>query len=392
MAQALLDQKPVSKKDQTMSEVTTRPAKRATKAPPRAQSAPATPPEAQAEPQTSPITADEALVAATLAEQLRAICDARWQEMTVYGNELLEVAIASLGALRDGCAEFHRAAAAVYGALNTERADRPCGPVIPELEQAFAALNSAAVSYGFSEGGCEALANGIRAGQRSVAAKDELAIAANTAALLTQAVGLINDEAGTAYASTLLEFGDKVLQQVVDGNLRMGTVQEAFFYAAGACAGALAMEQRDHPSARHRHQLIDAAFQVLNNAGLSYDCELNANDVAAAAIEAGARQFRDRPAPPIRRVDESAPARGYSRAQMLCVLEFIAGAAHTSQHLLMLAQQSDELFEIQRMVDGVELVMRQIGGAADAASGSCIVGDFASWNCGPTFPRTGVTE
>lgn len=106
MAQALLDQKPVSKKDQTMSEVTTRPATRATKAPPSTQSAPATPPEAQAEPEKFPITADEALVAATLAEQLRAICDARRQEMTVYGNELLEVAISSLGDLRDGCAEL----------------------------------------------------------------------------------------------------------------------------------------------------------------------------------------------------------------------------------------------------------------------------------------------
>jgi hypothetical protein len=216
MAQALLDQKPVSKKDQTMSEVTTRPATRATKAPPSTQSAPATPPEAQAEPESIPITADEAP------------------------------------------------------------------------------------------------ANGIRAGQRSVAAKDELVIAANTVALLTQAAGLINDEAGAVHASTLLEFGKKVLQQVVDGNLQMGTVQEAFFYAAGACAGALAIEQRDHPSARHRYQLIDTAYQVLNNAGLSYDCELNANDVAAAAIDAGARQFRDRPTPPIRRVDEpSQPQAGY---------------------------------------------------------------------------------
>ncbi|CAN7504811.1 hypothetical protein LJR074_003506 [Acidovorax sp. LjRoot74] len=378
-----------------MSEVTTRPATRATKAPSSAKAAPAhaaadaPPPDA---PETASITQEEALVANTLAGQLRGIYDVHNMQMSVNGSELLHAAADDLEAPQDCERAIHRAAAAVYGAIAVERAERPGSPVIAPLEVVHQSLRTASNGYSFEEEGCEAMAEGIRAGQRSAAAKDELTIAAKTAALLTQAVDLINDEAGTVYASTLLEFGKKVLQQVVDGNLRMGTVQEAFFYAAGACAGALAMEQRDHPSARHRHQLLDAAYQVLNNAGLSYDCELNANDVAAAAIKAGARQFRDRPAPPIRRVDESAPTRGYSRAQMLCVLEFIAGAAHTSQHLLMLAQQSDELFEIQRMVDGVELVMRQIGGAADAASGSGIVGDFASWNCGPTFPRTGVTE
>lgn len=139
---------------------------RATKAPPRAPKAPATAPAAQAGPETSPFTADEALVAATMGEQLTSICDSRWQDMTVYTTQLLELAIASLSEVGDGVDVFNSAAAAVYGALSTERADRPSSPVIPEMEQAFAALNSAALGYGFAEGECEALANGIRAGQR----------------------------------------------------------------------------------------------------------------------------------------------------------------------------------------------------------------------------------
>ena len=249
-----------------MSEVTTRPAKRATKAPTRAQSAPVTAPAAPAVPETSPITADEALVAAVLAEQLRAICDARWQEMTVYGNELLEIAIASLGDLRDGCAEFHRAAAAVYGALNSEREDRPCGPVIPELEQAFAALNSAAVSYGFSEGGCEALANGIRAGQR---------------------------------------------------------------------------------------------------------------------------QFRDRPSPPIRRMEEEEPSDGYSRAQLKSALEFVAGAADSVSNILILSQSADGRREAAQLVEAAEIMVRHIGASADAAVGVTVIGNMERWTYGPNFADLG---
>jgi len=132
---------------------------------------------------------------------------------------------------------------------------------------------------------------------------NEQAIAATGAALLEQAAQCIHTESGTVYAGTLLELGQKLLQQASAGNVSMGSIQEVFYFAAGTCTGALAIEQRDFPGALHRHHLISTAFELLNNAGLSYDCDINANAVAAAAVEAGARQFRDRPSPPIRRVD-----------------------------------------------------------------------------------------
>lgn len=239
---------------------------RATKAPPGAQSAPATPPEAQAEPQTSPLTADEALVAETMAEQLKNLCDSQWTEMTCYTNQLLELAISCLCEDSDGAAQFHRAAAAVYGAINTERADRPSSPVITEMEQAFAALNSAALSYGFAEGGCEALANGIRAGQR---------------------------------------------------------------------------------------------------------------------------QFRDRPSPPIRRMEEEEPSDGYSRAQLKSALEFVAGAADSVRNILILSQSADGRREAAQLVEAAEIMVRHIGASADAAVGVTVIGNMERWTYGPNFADLG---
>lgn len=116
----------------------------------------------------------------------------------------------------------------------------------------------------------------------------ERIIAANVASLLGQAQALLMDEDGPAHCLSLIEFGQKILHQVRDDQLEFCIAQDAFLFASGACAGALAIDQRDHPEAGHRHQLIDAAFQVLNNASLGYDCNLDSNDVAAAAIMASA--------------------------------------------------------------------------------------------------------
>ncbi|MDR6767698.1 hypothetical protein J2W88_002979 [Acidovorax delafieldii] len=365
----------------------TKPSQRAGKPPATTQATPTQEAEAP-----GAISSDEALVASTLAEQLRVIYDMHSMQMSVNGAELLHTAADDLEAPQDCERAIHKAAAAVYGALAVERADRQGSPAIAPLEVVHQSLRTASNGYSFEEEGCEAMAEGIRAGQRSTAAKEELAIAANTAALLSQAAGLINDEVGAVYASTLLEFGKKVLQQVVDGSLRMGTVQEAFFYAAGACAGALAIEQRDHPSARHRHQLIDAAHQVLNNAGLSYDCELNANDVAAAAIDAGARQFRDRPTPPIRRVkddsEEVGPA-ALTRKQLLSVLEVAASNLATIDNILMQAQTEKDSWALAGLVDAAQALSRHCGGMVDTAAGEAILGGHDRWNFGPNFVDLG---
>lgn len=128
----------------------------------------------------------------------------------------------------------------------------------------------------------------------------ERAVAATGASLLGQAIQAINDEDGAAYAADLLKVGQKALQRASDGVVTEECIRDVFFLAAAVCGGALAIEQRESPAATHRHELITSAFEMLNNAGLSYDCELYPCAEAAAAIEAGARLSTE-PAPVARR-------------------------------------------------------------------------------------------
>lgn len=224
---------------------------------------------------------------------------------------------------------------------------------------------------------------------KPLVSESERKVAATGAALLGQAATLIGKEDGTAYAAELLKLGNKLLKQASEGVVVLSDIQDVFFSAAGTCTGALAIEQRDHPDATHRHQLITTAFEMLNNAGLSYDCELHPCVEAAAAIEAGARQFRDPPSPPVRR--DPTREGEYSKSQQHRALEFIAGAAHTLHDLLLMAQVAEESYEVSRLVDAAELMTRQIGASADTAVGAGIIGDFERWSYGPNFPREGHT-
>ena len=115
----------------------------------------------------------------------------------------------------------------------------------------------------------------------------ERTVAATGASLLGQAAEAIRNEDGNAFAGELLQLGQKILQQASEGVMTLGGIRDVFFFGAGACTGALAIEQRDFPAAAHRHSLIQTAFELLNNAGLSYDCELYECAEAAAAINAG---------------------------------------------------------------------------------------------------------
>ncbi|WCM86688.1 hypothetical protein [Acidovorax sp. NCPPB 3576] len=117
----------------------------------------------------------------------------------------------------------------------------------------------------------------------------EQTVAAAGAGLLGQAAGLIHEEDGDAYASTLLQLGQKVLLQASEGSVALGKPQDVFFFAAGACSGALAIERQTAPGSIHRHELITSAFELLNNTALGYDLHLHPCVEAAAAIEAGAR-------------------------------------------------------------------------------------------------------
>lgn len=144
---------------------------RATKATAR-QKAAASPPsvaEEQASP-ASPATDDEKTVAATAVEQLQDIYETHWKDLGMYASGLLHTAISRLSTIHDKQDEvdrgdvFHSAAAAISGALAITRAAQSEGIVIGPLQGVFQILESAAISYGFVQEPCEALAVGIQAG------------------------------------------------------------------------------------------------------------------------------------------------------------------------------------------------------------------------------------
>lgn len=120
-----------------------------------------------------------------------------------------------------------------------------------------------------------------------ITSPSERTVAATGASLLGQAAEAINNEDGAAYAADLLKLGQKALQQASEGVVVEECIRDVFFLAAAVCTGALAIEQQESPSASHRHKLISTAFELLNNAGLSYDCQLHECTEAAAAINAG---------------------------------------------------------------------------------------------------------
>lgn len=185
---------------------------------------------------------------------------------------------------------------------------------------------------------------------------NERKVAATGVSLLGQAIKAINDEDGAAYAADLLKLGQKALQQASEGVVTEQCIRDVFFLAAAVCTGALAIEQRESPAAAHRHQLIMTAFEMLNNAGLSYDCELYPCAEAAAAIEAGAR-LATQPAQVARRTpakNEPAPAapKSTERARELtnsaiCHLE----AAREVLHMLAQDNAGDEVHGLVVLVD-----------------------------------------
>ncbi len=184
----------------------------------------------------------------------------------------------------------------------------------------------------------------------------ERKVAATGFSLLGQAIKAINDEDGAAYAADLLKLGQTALQQASEGVVTEQCIRDVFFLAAAVCTGALAIEQRESPAAAHRHQLIMTAFEMLNNAGLSYDCELYPCAEAAAAIEAGAR-LATQPAQVARRTpakNEPAPAapKSTERARELtnsaiCHLE----AAKEVLHMLAQDNAGDEVHGLVVLVD-----------------------------------------
>lgn len=223
----------------------------------------------------------------------------------------------------------------------------------------------------------------------NTATLSERSVASTGATLLAQAVALINGEEGSHYGATLLELGQKVLLQLSEGEKVMGDAQASFNFAASACKGALAIEFLNSPDAVHRKQLITTAFELLENASTSYDATLHPCVEAAAGIEAGARQFRDRPSQPIRRVDDGAQGQGLTRKQLISVLEVAAGNLSTIDQVLMQAQAEKEPWDLAVLIDAAQALVRHCGGMVDTAAGEAILGGHDRWNFGPNFADLG---
>jgi hypothetical protein len=205
----------------------------------------------------------------TLRDQLQQIYDLHWGQMHLYSNELLLAGVEALSNVADSSDALHRAAALTYGALSMQKAERPGSEATAVIEAVYTALNSASISYGCSEDGCVALANGIRAGQR---------------------------------------------------------------------------------------------------------------------------QFRDRPSPPIRRMEEESEITGpnaLTRKQLLCVLEVAASNLATIDNILMQAQAEPDSWALSGLVDAAQALARHCGGMVDTAAGEAILGGHDRWNYGPNFTDLG---
>lgn len=112
-------------------------------------------------------------------------------------------------------------------------------------------------------------------------------------------------------------------------------------------------------------------------------------DLRALTTFAGIKTFRDRPTPPIRRV-EQAPPSGKTHAQQRRVLEFVAQQAGTVNELLMQMQADSKIsYDSQVLLGGAQAITQYIGAAADDALGGDIVGDFERWTYGPNFADAG---
>lgn len=107
-------------------------------------------------------------------------------------------------------------------------------------------------------------------------------------------------------------------------------------------------------------------------------------------VEAGARQFRDRPSPPIRRADGPTDGQGpYNHAQLCSIVTEIASVALTLDRVLMLAQLPNDDWDTSVLIDTAQLLARQLGGMADSAVDGQIIGTHDVWNYGPNFAALG---
>lgn len=183
----------------------------------------------------------------------------------------------------------------------------------------------------------------------------------------------------------------ELLHAAVDGLEKAHEGYEAIYKAAALVCGAIAVERADRSDSPAIAPL-EVVHQSLNAASISYDFESAACEMMAEGIRAGQRQFRDRPSPPIRRVEADSEDIGRSaltRKQLLCVLEVAANNLSTINNLLMLAQEEPEAFAVAGLIDAAQALTRHCGGMVDTAAGEAILGGHDRWNFGPNFADLG---
>ncbi|MFE1574110.1 hypothetical protein ACFIQG_20220 [Comamonas odontotermitis] len=129
--------------------------------------------------------------------------------------------------------------------------------------------------------------------------------------------------------------------------------------------------------------LVDVVGALENSVGAAMDIEL--------ALRNGAKPFRDRPTPPIRRIQ---PGTGEKTpAQLMRVLQFAAEQAGNANDILMMLQAIPKLsHEVYVLVNSAQAITQYIGAATDDALGGDISGDFEHWTYGPNFADAGKGE
>lgn len=112
-------------------------------------------------------------------------------------------------------------------------------------------------------------------------------------------------------------------------------------------------------------------------------------ELRALTTYAGAKPYRDRPRPPIRREPVKAKAGQLTRAQLLAFVETMAGSLGTLNETLMMAQTADADWQRERLLDAGQLMAQSLGAMADHMAGSDINGSIGRWMCGPSFDEMG---
>ena len=119
------------------------------------------------------------------------------------------------------------------------------------------------------------------------------------------------DGLGSVYGSELTYQAIEQLQGLIAGEPEYPG-STVFHAVAAIVCGALAYDRIARPAATERHSWLEQAFTILDSAAISHDFVQEPCEALAIGIRAGARPHRDRPSPPIRRVDDASQSQaGY---------------------------------------------------------------------------------